>query len=116
MDVISYKWVEIAHQVGTKQNFFDLMLLSYSDSLLLFGFVIMTALNEALTAEVQRLKITTAELNGDAAKFSQLSISPQMFQLHQQQQQQIHQMQQQNQQQQSQQQNGGATTKHDSNQ
>nr|XP_043608666.1 bZIP transcription factor 29 [Erigeron canadensis] len=70
------------------------------------------ALNEALTAEVQRLKITTAEINGDAAKFSQLSISPQMFQLHQQQ---IQQMQHQNQQQ-SQQQNGSAATKHDSNQ
>ncbi|KAL8229454.1 hypothetical protein R6Q57_014367 [Mikania cordata] len=67
------------------------------------------ALNEALTAEVQRLKITTAELNGDATKFSQLSISPQMFQLHQQQQ--AHQMQHQTPQQQPQQQNGGAATK-----
>ncbi|KAI3732250.1 hypothetical protein L1987_63451 [Smallanthus sonchifolius] len=67
------------------------------------------ALNEALTAEVQRLKITTAELNGDAAKFSQLSISPQMFQLHQQQQvhhQNLHQ----------QQQNVGAVAKPSSNQ
>ncbi|KAI3736306.1 hypothetical protein L6452_15845 [Arctium lappa] len=75
------------------------------------------ALNEALTAEVQRLKITTTELSGDAAKFSQLSISPQMFQLHQQQHQQqhTHQMQHQNPQQ-SQQQNGGAGTKHESNQ
>ncbi|XP_024991362.1 probable transcription factor PosF21 [Cynara cardunculus var. scolymus] len=75
------------------------------------------ALNEALTAEVQRLKITTTELSGDAAKFSQLSISPQMFQLHQQQQQQqhSHQMQHQNPQQ-LQQQNGGAGTKHESNQ
>lgn len=72
------------------------------------------ALNEALTAEVQRLKITTAELNGD--KFSQLSISSQMYQLHQQH---MQQQQQQNQQQ-SEQQNGGvnaiATTKHESNQ
>lgn len=66
----------------------------------------MSALNEALTAEVQRLKITTAELNGDTAKFSQLSISSQMFQLHMQQQQQ----------QQTEQQNGGAATKHESNQ
>lgn len=73
------------------------------------------ALNEALTAEVQRLKITSAELNGDATKFSQLSINPQMFHLHQQQN--IHQMQHQNQQQQSQQQNGNAAAaKHDSNQ
>ncbi|KVH95976.1 Basic-leucine zipper domain-containing protein [Cynara cardunculus var. scolymus] len=44
------------------------------------------ALNEALTADVQRLKIMTTELSGDAAKFSQLSLNPQMFQLHQQQQ------------------------------
>ncbi|KAF5755812.1 putative transcription factor bZIP family [Helianthus annuus] len=74
------------------------------------------ALNEALTAEVHRLKMTTAELSGDAAKFAQLSINPQMFQL-QQQQQHAHQMQHQNQnQQQSHQQNGGAATKSDSNQ
>ncbi|KAK9065185.1 hypothetical protein SSX86_016568 [Deinandra increscens subsp. villosa] len=64
------------------------------------------ALNEALTAEVQRLKITTAELNGDAAKFSQLSINPHMFHLHQQQQ--VRQMQHQNPQQ-----NGGAAAKSD---
>ncbi|XP_076935139.1 bZIP transcription factor 29-like [Bidens hawaiensis] len=70
------------------------------------------ALNEALTAEVHRLKMTNAELNGDATKFSQLSINPQMFQLHQQQQQQ-QQMQHQNQQQSR---NGGAATKPDSNQ
>ncbi|XP_057511628.1 bZIP transcription factor 29-like [Actinidia eriantha] len=61
------------------------------------------ALNEALTAEVQRLKIATAELSADPSKFQQLSISPQMFQLHQQQPQQ-------------QQQNGSKTTKQDSNQ
>ena len=74
---------------------------------MVLNFVMMSALNEALTAEVQRLKITTAELNGDTAKFSQLSISSQMFQLH---------MQQQQQQQQTEQQNGGAATKHESNQ
>nr|GEW58874.1 probable transcription factor PosF21 [Tanacetum cinerariifolium] len=73
------------------------------------------ALNEALTAEVQRLKITNAEINGDAAKFSQLSISPQMFQLHQQQQH-AHQMQHQNQQQSQQHQNGSSANKADSNQ
>ncbi|KAM0049298.1 putative transcription factor bZIP family [Helianthus debilis subsp. tardiflorus] len=75
------------------------------------------ALNEALTAEVHRLKMATAELSGDAAKFAQLSINPQMFQPQQQQQQQqhAHQMQHQNQQQ-SHQQNGGAATKSDSNQ
>ncbi|GFY89890.1 Basic-leucine zipper (bZIP) transcription factor family protein [Actinidia rufa] len=63
------------------------------------------ALNEALTAEVQRLKIVTAELSADPSKFQQLSISPQMFQLHQQQPQT-----------QPQQQNGSKTTKQDSNQ
>ncbi|KAL8228425.1 hypothetical protein R6Q57_016009 [Mikania cordata] len=63
------------------------------------------ALNEALTAEVHRLKMTTTELNGDATKFSQPSISPQMFQL---QQQHSHQLQQQNKQ------NGSAATKPDS--
>ncbi|XP_041999436.1 bZIP transcription factor 29-like [Salvia splendens] len=61
------------------------------------------ALNEALTAEVQRLKLATAELSGE--KFQQLSINPQMFQLRQQQLQQqtqlnMHQMQHQQQQQQ----------------
>ncbi|KAK9051950.1 hypothetical protein SSX86_028578 [Deinandra increscens subsp. villosa] len=61
------------------------------------------ALNEALTAEVHRLKMSSGELTGDAAKFSQLSISPQMYQYG-------HQMQQQNQQQQ----DGGAATKPDS--
>ncbi|CAL5341211.1 unnamed protein product [Camellia sinensis] len=61
------------------------------------------ALNEALSAEVQRLKLATAELNGDTSKFQQLSINPQMFQLHQQQPQQ-------------QQQNAGTTTKQDSKQ
>lgn len=43
----------------------------------------MAALNEALTAEVQRLKFATVELSGDTSKFQQLSISPQMFQLRQ---------------------------------
>ncbi|MCD7446516.1 hypothetical protein HAX54_009197 [Datura stramonium] len=33
------------------------------------------ALNEALTAEVQRLKIATAELSADASKFQQSSQS-----------------------------------------
>ncbi|PWA91904.1 basic-leucine zipper domain-containing protein [Artemisia annua] len=54
------------------------------------------ALNDALTTEVQRLKLMAMELNGDATNFSQLSIGPQVFQLHHQQVQQ------------SQQQNGGA--------
>ncbi|XP_009625788.1 bZIP transcription factor 29-like [Nicotiana tomentosiformis] len=60
------------------------------------------ALNEALTAEVQRLKIATAELNGDAAKFQQLSLNPQMFHLQRQQATQLsmHQLQHQQQQQQ----------------
>lgn len=50
------------------------------------------ALNETLTAEVQRLKIMRMELSGDAAaSFSQLSISPQMFQFHHHQEQQAQQ-------------------------
>lgn len=44
----------------------------------------MTALNEALTAEVKRLKLASAELSGDRSKFQQLSINPQQFQLCQQ--------------------------------
>lgn len=35
-----------------------------------------TALNEALTAEVQRLKLATTQLNGE----SHYSVNPQMFQ------------------------------------
>ncbi|CAA0807686.1 Basic-leucine zipper (bZIP) transcription factor family protein [Striga hermonthica] len=69
------------------------------------------ALNEALTAEVQRLKLATAELAGDTSKFQQLSISPQMFQLRQQQ---MAQMQNQ-QQKQSQQSNGIGSAKNESN-
>ncbi|KAL3350821.1 hypothetical protein AABB24_023306 [Solanum stoloniferum] len=85
------------------------------------------ALNEALTAEVQRLKIATAELSADASKFQQLSLNPQMFQSQQQQSNQLnmHQLQQQQQQQQqsSQQQqhaqarqqlNNSTTSKHES--
>uniref|UniRef100_A0A5B7ABS6 Putative serine/threonine-protein kinase pakB isoform X1 n=1 Tax=Davidia involucrata TaxID=16924 RepID=A0A5B7ABS6_DAVIN len=77
------------------------------------------ALNDALTGEVQRLKLATAELSGESSKFQQLSINPQMFQLHQQQPTQRNMMQQQQQQQQQSQpqpQNGATTTKHDSNQ
>ncbi|KAM7470842.1 hypothetical protein LguiA_009025 [Lonicera macranthoides] len=79
------------------------------------------ALNEALTAEVQRLKIATAELSGESAnnKFQQLSINPQMYQMHQQQQStqlNMHHLQQQQQSQQQQQQNGSANTKNESNQ
>ncbi|KAK3412607.1 uncharacterized protein LOC104418889 [Eucalyptus grandis] len=73
------------------------------------------ALNEALTAEVQRLKLATAELNSEShpskCMVSQLPVSSQMFQLHQMQQQQQSQ-----QQTQSQQQNGNTTTKSESNQ
>ncbi|XP_052203227.1 bZIP transcription factor 29-like [Diospyros lotus] len=69
------------------------------------------ALNEALTAEVQRLKLATAELSGDPSKFQQLSINPQMFQLHQQQSQTAQQSQPQSQQQQ--QPNAGTSTKQD---
>ncbi|KAL7002620.1 bZIP transcription factor 29 [Sarracenia purpurea var. burkii] len=65
------------------------------------------ALNEALNAEVQRLKLATAEMSGDPSKFQQLSINSQMFQLHHQQQQQ--------QPQQQLQQNVSETTKPDSN-
>ncbi|KAK1394921.1 putative serine/threonine-protein kinase pakB [Heracleum sosnowskyi] len=44
------------------------------------------ALNEALTSEVQRLKIAAADLNGESSKFQHLSLNSQMFQFHQQQQ------------------------------
>lgn len=80
---------------------------------------VLTALNEALTAEVQRLKIATADMGGEAAKFQQLSLNSQMYQMHQQQQQQqssqlnMHQMQQQAQQSQSQQ-NESTNSKHES--
>ncbi|KAK4377339.1 hypothetical protein RND71_003635 [Anisodus tanguticus] len=71
------------------------------------------ALNEALTGEVQRLKLANAELNGDAAKFQQLSLNPQMFQLQRQQATQLnmHQLQQQSSQQQL---NSSAPAKHES--
>ncbi|XP_059647561.1 bZIP transcription factor 29 [Cornus florida] len=71
------------------------------------------ALNEALSAEVQRLKLATAELSGESSKFQQLSINSQMF--HQQQPTQNMLQQQQSQPQQLQQ-NGGTITKHESNQ
>ncbi|KAF7841074.1 transcription factor RF2a [Senna tora] len=68
------------------------------------------ALNEALTGEVQRLKIATAEMNGDRS-IPHNSINPQMFQLHSQQpppsQLNIHMQQQQ-------QQNGNTASKTDS--
>ncbi|XP_022011868.1 bZIP transcription factor 18 isoform X1 [Helianthus annuus] len=54
------------------------------------------ALNDTLTAEVQRLKIMRLELSADATNFSQPSINLQMFQLHHQHEQQ--------------EQNGGTTT------
>ncbi|XP_051146617.1 bZIP transcription factor 29-like [Andrographis paniculata] len=41
------------------------------------------ALNEALTAEVSRLKIATAELSGDTSKFEQLSINSTQIYQHQ---------------------------------
>ncbi|KAI3824781.1 hypothetical protein L1987_06252 [Smallanthus sonchifolius] len=45
------------------------------------------ALNDNLTAEVQRLKMMRMELSADATNFSQLSINTQMFQLQQEQEQ-----------------------------
>ncbi|XVE48944.1 hypothetical protein DITRI_Ditri01bG0042900 [Diplodiscus trichospermus] len=85
------------------------------------------ALNEALTAEVQRLKLATQELSGDSDPSKgmvsqQLSVNHQMFQLHQQQSSQLNiplQFQQQQQQPpppQPQQQNGNTTAKTESNQ
>ncbi|MCD7467121.1 hypothetical protein HAX54_004394 [Datura stramonium] len=73
------------------------------------------ALNEALTAEVQRLKIATAELSADASKFQQLSLNPQMFQSQQQQSNQLnmHQLQQQ-QSSQARQQDSSASSRHES--
>lgn len=81
----------------------------------------MTALNEALTAEVQRLKLATTELNGDSLSSKgmvpQLSMNPQIYQMQQQQgppsQFNIPQQQQQAP---AQSQNGGATSKTESNQ
>ncbi|XP_027354089.1 transcription factor RF2a-like isoform X2 [Abrus precatorius] len=78
------------------------------------------ALNEALTAEVQRLKLATAELNGDShassCLISQHSVNPLLFQQQQQpptaSQQNIH-LQQQQLQHQPQQQNGNANSKAD---
>ncbi|KAL2490610.1 Basic-leucine zipper (bZIP) transcription factor family protein [Abeliophyllum distichum] len=69
------------------------------------------ALNEALTGEVQRLKIATAELSGDPSKFQQLSLNPSMFQLRQQQATQVNMHQLHLQQSQQQQQNGNASKK-----
>lgn len=83
------------------------------------------ALNDALTAEVQRLKLATTGLNGESTPpkcmVSQLSANTQMYQMHQQQPSHvnIHQLQQQasqEQQQQPQQQNGNTNTKPESNQ
>ncbi|KAL3515088.1 hypothetical protein ACH5RR_021990 [Cinchona calisaya] len=76
------------------------------------------ALNETLSAEVQRLKLATSELNGDPSKYQQLSMNSQMFQLHQQQAAQLnmHQLQQQQQSQSQQQQQSSRTpAKHESN-
>ncbi|KAJ8763444.1 hypothetical protein K2173_002327 [Erythroxylum novogranatense] len=87
------------------------------------------ALNEALTAEVRRLKLATAELGGDSdptkGMVQQVSVNPQMFQLQQppssqlnmhqlQQQQNMHQLQQQ-QQSQPQQHHGSTNPKSESN-
>ncbi|KAG9148176.1 hypothetical protein Leryth_014083 [Lithospermum erythrorhizon] len=75
------------------------------------------ALNEALNAEVQRLKLATAEVGGNTAKFQQLSINPQMFQLQEQQAARLHQMQQQQNQAHPQtQQKDNSTSKNDINQ
>lgn len=79
------------------------------------------ALNEALTAEVQRLKLATAELSGDSSKYQPVSMNTQMFQLHQQQAAQLsmHQLQQQQQSQPQpqpqpqQQQSGSTAAKHE---
>ena len=80
-----------------------------------------TALNDALTAEVQRLKLATAELGGEHPSKCMVSqLNHQMFQMQQQQQSStqmnIHQLQhqQQQQQQQSQQQNGSTASKSES--
>lgn len=76
-----------------------------------------TALNEALTAEVQRLKLTTTNINAQShpsdGVMAQSSMNHHGLQLQLQQQQQQHHQQQQ---QQHMQQNGSATTKPESNQ
>ncbi|KAK4745020.1 hypothetical protein SAY87_011332 [Trapa incisa] len=76
------------------------------------------ALNEALTAEVQRLKLATASLNGDPSLSSKMLVQPQVFSLHHQTQQHpaqvnTHQLPQEQQSPQ-QQQNGGSNTNSDS--
>lgn len=80
------------------------------------------ALNEALTSEVQRLKLATAELGGDSHASKCFPINPQMFhQMNQQQQQQstqvnlrhLQQSPSQQQQQQQQQNSSGNTAKHE---
>lgn len=73
----------------------------------------MPALNEALREEVQRLKIATAELNGDPSKFQQLSLNPSMFQLRQQQATQVNMHQLHQQQSQPHQQNGNISNKNE---
>lgn len=78
------------------------------------------ALNEALTAEVQRLKLATSELGGDSLSskcmVSQLSMNPQMYQMQQQQAPNQFNILQQQQQASAQSQNGSATSKPESNQ
>ncbi|KAL8116095.1 bZIP transcription factor 29-like [Apium graveolens] len=74
------------------------------------------ALNEALTSEVQRLKIAAADLSGESCKFQQLSLNSQIFQFRNQQQPNqlsVHQSQQQQQQSQLQQ-NGCTDRNHES--
>lgn len=59
---------------------------SEQQKLILVFDIVATALNEALTSEVQRLKIAAADLSGESSKFQQLSLNSQMFQFHHQQQ------------------------------
>lgn len=96
--------------------------------MILFNGFGVAALNEALAAEVQRLKLTAAEFSGEVhlsnCMAQQLSIDHQMLQLQPQQQQQrnVYQMQQQHQQpqqghhnqSQTQQQNGDASAANES--
>lgn len=78
----------------------------------------LAALNEALAAEVQRLKLTAAEISGEGhlsnRMAQQLSINNQMYQVQNQQPNQVNAYQMQRQQSQQQQQNGEAgSAKHD---
>ncbi|KAL8492865.1 hypothetical protein ACS0TY_024167 [Phlomoides rotata] len=88
LSVFDEKPVSITHPISVfrlkNSIFFQIFVFSCCKTLdqSLFGFFYSSiqALNEALTIDVQRLKLATAKLNGD--KFQQLLINLQMFHSH----------------------------------